>query len=148
MCVLYHTSFSCYVFFLMIRRPPRSTRTDTLFPYTTLFRSVDRARRLQVDVAELLRIGVPEIIDVDERAERVLAHRPRRQPGVEQIFLAIFIDEVAIMIDEGEVLAREVAIGAEKARLEMLAPGDAEFQRIGLRPRRGPGAREIGRAHV
>src|SRR3546814_19027915 len=26
--------------FLMLRRPPRSTRTDTLFPYTTLFRSV------------------------------------------------------------------------------------------------------------
>src|SRR3546814_6301183 len=26
--------------FLMIRRPPRSTRTDTLFPYTTLFRSI------------------------------------------------------------------------------------------------------------
>src|SRR3546814_6530300 len=32
----------CYLiyFFLMIRRPPRSTRTDTLFPYTTLFRSI------------------------------------------------------------------------------------------------------------
>src|SRR3546814_9107961 len=29
-----------FVFFLMIRRPPRSTRTDTLFPYTTLFRSI------------------------------------------------------------------------------------------------------------
>src|SRR3546814_14369302 len=29
----------CFCFFLMIRRPPRSTRTDTLFPYTTLFRS-------------------------------------------------------------------------------------------------------------
>src|SRR3546814_1940655 len=29
------------IFFLMIRRPPRSTRTDTLFPYTTLFRSHD-----------------------------------------------------------------------------------------------------------
>src|SRR3546814_4600511 len=28
------------VFFLMIRRPPRSTRTDTLLPYTTLFRSL------------------------------------------------------------------------------------------------------------
>src|SRR3546814_13025586 len=27
-------------FFLIIRRPPRSTRTDTLFPYTTLFRSI------------------------------------------------------------------------------------------------------------
>src|SRR3546814_8501890 len=37
-----------HVFFLMIRRPPRSTRTDTLFPYTTLFRSKSgelRARR-------------------------------------------------------------------------------------------------------
>src|SRR3546814_4693095 len=34
----------CFVFFfLMIRRPPRSTRTDTLFPYTTLFRSADLA---------------------------------------------------------------------------------------------------------
>src|SRR3546814_2036708 len=30
----------CVVVFLMIRRPPRSTRTDTLFPYTTLFRSL------------------------------------------------------------------------------------------------------------
>src|SRR3546814_10916827 len=29
----------------MIRRPPRSTRTDTLFPYTTLFRSPDLCRR-------------------------------------------------------------------------------------------------------
>src|SRR3546814_10822508 len=29
-------------FFLMLRRPPRSTRTDTLFPYTTLFRSIGR----------------------------------------------------------------------------------------------------------
>src|SRR3546814_14859989 len=32
-------SRSMFVFFLMIRRPPRSTRTDTLFPYTKLFRS-------------------------------------------------------------------------------------------------------------
>src|SRR3546814_5771640 len=31
----------------MIRRPPRSTRTDTLFPYTTLFRSQDRAAEAQ-----------------------------------------------------------------------------------------------------
>src|SRR3546814_3089805 len=33
-----------FFFFLMIRRPPRSTRTDTLFPYTTLFRSLESAR--------------------------------------------------------------------------------------------------------
>src|SRR3546814_5402214 len=46
--------FTCYrleslcFFFLMIRRPPRSTRTDTLFPYTTLFRS-GRAGTLRPD---------------------------------------------------------------------------------------------------
>src|SRR3546814_13151351 len=34
------------VFFLMIRRPPRSTRTHTLFPYTTLFRSLDAEEHL------------------------------------------------------------------------------------------------------
>src|SRR3546814_14185105 len=38
------TSF--LVFFLMIRRPPRSTRTDTLFPYTTLFRSDGQGSRM------------------------------------------------------------------------------------------------------
>src|SRR3546814_9847141 len=37
-CYSNASSFS-YIFCLMIRRPPRSTRTDTLFPYTTLFRS-------------------------------------------------------------------------------------------------------------
>src|SRR3546814_18779468 len=42
-----------FMFFLMIRRPPRSTRTDTLFPYTTLFRADREAcrRTLAVDVA-------------------------------------------------------------------------------------------------
>src|SRR3546814_16510884 len=45
MCVVLYTHMSMLIiefvhfFFLMIRRPPRSTRTDTLFPYTTLFRS-------------------------------------------------------------------------------------------------------------
>src|SRR3546814_5609396 len=39
------------VFFLMIRRPPRSTRTDTLFPYTTLFRS--RCSLIPISVAAL-----------------------------------------------------------------------------------------------
>src|SRR3546814_13734023 len=43
------------VFFLMIRRPPRSTRTDTLFPYTTLFRSGLRAlAQLDLDHPDLL----------------------------------------------------------------------------------------------
>src|SRR3546814_19639701 len=38
--------------FLMIRRPPRSTRTDTLFPYTTLFRSFGARVQRQADAVE------------------------------------------------------------------------------------------------
>src|SRR3546814_947409 len=38
------TASLTFFFFLMLRRPPRSTRTDTLFPYTTLFRSRRLAR--------------------------------------------------------------------------------------------------------
>src|SRR3546814_17657834 len=39
---IYVSEIGDFVFFLMIRRPPRSTRTDTLLPYTTLFRSTRR----------------------------------------------------------------------------------------------------------
>src|SRR3546814_19884928 len=38
-CMLSYVGLLFYFYVLMIRRPPRSTRTDTLFPYTTLFRS-------------------------------------------------------------------------------------------------------------
>src|SRR3546814_21077357 len=37
----------------MIRRPPRSTRTDTLFPYTTLFRSADQAKATEAQIRNL-----------------------------------------------------------------------------------------------
>src|SRR3546814_15594425 len=50
----------------MIRRPPRSTRTDTLFPYTTLFRSVDLAERDHHPAA---------IAGDFERLDAVLRHR-------------------------------------------------------------------------
>src|SRR3546814_13766161 len=50
----------------MIRRPPRSTRTDTLFPYTTLFRSLD-PRGGDVLLAELLQHeGARHAADVSE----------------------------------------------------------------------------------
>src|SRR3546814_13765174 len=39
-CFYDYTCVEYFFCFLMIRRPPRSTRTDTLFPYTTLFRSL------------------------------------------------------------------------------------------------------------
>src|SRR3546814_14689205 len=46
----YFTVFLTFLFFLMIRRPPRSTRTDTLFPYTTLFRSGGQLAQLLADL--------------------------------------------------------------------------------------------------
>src|SRR3546814_11997780 len=47
LCMSFYSSLSSF-FFLMLRRPPRSTRTDTLFPYTTLFRS------FQAEISQLL----------------------------------------------------------------------------------------------
>src|SRR3546814_4424612 len=58
---------------LMIRRPPRSTRTDTLFPYTTLFRSADD--RFAVNIHS------PGLIDDDARTGACGSTQPVRQQG-------------------------------------------------------------------
>src|SRR3546814_16249739 len=64
----------------MIRRPPRSTRTDTLFPYTTLFRS----HRRHVD-----RIAIEQRI-LDHAAFRDAVAAPvLRQPGLERLVARI-----------------------------------------------------------
>src|SRR3546814_12396253 len=56
----------------MIRRPPRSTRTDTLFPYTTLFRSADVAILIVGEVVVVVRI-----LD-----RRLLERTPRQRLGL------------------------------------------------------------------
>src|SRR3546814_4183525 len=58
--LLYLSCFYCF-FFLMIRRPPRSTRTDTLFPYTTLFRSVNHSRMSFRQVSEYVYVRLEDI---------------------------------------------------------------------------------------
>src|SRR3546814_16167909 len=58
----------------MIRRPPRSTRTDTLFPYTTLFRS----RSLELLVLPILHIGRQS----GERPEPVIGMLDRKRSPV------------------------------------------------------------------
>src|SRR3546814_7156811 len=75
--------------FLMIRRPPRSTRTDTLFPYTTLFRSaallakVDRVGDHRIEIGRIgprggrvteLGIGQQRRVDIRDGIDR--ASRP------------------------------------------------------------------------
>src|SRR3546814_18256448 len=60
---------SFLVFFLMQRRPPSSTRTDTRFPYTTLFRFLARlGRRAQrLDDGRVLRGAIERLLDGDDR---------------------------------------------------------------------------------
>src|SRR3546814_1263558 len=53
-----------FFFFLMCRLPPRSTRTDTRFPYTTLFRSKG-TRKLRVDAACVADVGDEPVESAD-----------------------------------------------------------------------------------
>src|SRR3546814_4570795 len=70
----------------MIRRPPRSTRTDTLFPYTTLFRSLDQIRTTKHRGR------------ADHKQSLVPDRQPRHRPDVTK-------DMVDGFSDEGEILA-------------------------------------------
>src|SRR3546814_16914995 len=72
----------------MIRRPPRSTRTDTLFPYTTLFRSVHRAQR-----EELERRDEPPRHQVGSHRQPELLFD--LQPGLQERALVLFVVQPA-----------------------------------------------------
>src|SRR3546814_20075226 len=62
----------------MIRRPPRSTRTDTLFPYTTLFRSHRTGRAASDAAAAPGRAGIPGVAPAPASGTRRFPrHRPR-----------------------------------------------------------------------
>src|SRR3546814_3122766 len=71
-----------FFFFLMIRRPPRSTRTDTLFPYTTLCRSVQRRRRALRLRARRLLPGPGPLRDPDQLPARLQALVGHGLPGL------------------------------------------------------------------
>src|SRR3546814_19633270 len=91
----------CDIFLLMIRRPPRSTRTDTLFPYTTLFRSLgDRRLDGIADQALVNQVGQGEDrvahdhrrvgrIENDDRAARSEEHTSELQ-SLMRISYAVF----------------------------------------------------------
>src|SRR3546814_12478517 len=67
----------------MIRRPPRSTRTDTLFPYTTLFRSEEQRDHVEQQVAQ---VGMDETVR-DQPVVLLVAvdRRWPQDPAVEQL---------------------------------------------------------------
>src|SRR3546814_16769762 len=132
----------------MIRRPPRSTRTDTLFPYTTLFRAPDRrpaARRS--DQAHRRRNQRVELVRLMPLASDIaLAHRLADAAGaaIRPLFRAAFAHEAKA--DASPVTEADRA--AEAAMRRLL---DAEAARDGIIGEEYGATRagaEIGRAHV
>src|SRR3546814_16318776 len=118
----------CYVFyvclfFLMIRLPPRSTRTDTLFPYTTLFRSWRGVRRKRFPHSHGMTMTTPsDLLTAMIEAARVAGD------GLMRDFAAI--DRLDVRHKNGPADPfSEADLRAEETVRAMLA-------------------REIGRAHV
>src|SRR3546814_4464972 len=62
----------------MIRRPPRSTRTDTLFPYTTLFRSQHAQHHVEQRVDEVAQAGLDHVPGVDRPDVQAPVERDQR----------------------------------------------------------------------
>src|SRR3546814_8529610 len=109
-------------FFLMIRRPPRSTRTDTLFPYTTLFRSGIKVGDDLIGLAVAQGAGdAADALESQAVAHRAVAHHLDRR-------------------DPYPVRLGPVAVGAFELLAEVIATAEAR------RDPRDPA--EIGRAPV
>src|SRR3546814_5695567 len=101
----------------MFRHPPRSTRTDTLFPYTTLFRSGERRARGR-QAGSIGRVGVAA-------AGLIVGDR---------LFLRLDRHRLVVHVVEPEEV-RQVQLGggagldADRGAVEFLGAGDAEFLR-------------------
>src|SRR3546814_19328279 len=103
-------TFSCLLFcfailfcFLKLRRPPRSTLTDTLSPYTTLFRSMVEFDRGVVDMSRRHLLSLSAGAFDDPRLELVFADGARFVAETDQRFDVIILDSTD-SIGPGEVL--------------------------------------------
>src|SRR3546814_455383 len=144
-------------FFLMIRRPPRSTRTDTLFPYTTLFRSHRRGdvrpeahRRVhdlqlrhagdrpdrQLRRQDALHVGRPDLL-ADRLPRPQRRRRARRRPALPVLRLVVRPRAGA---QGGRALLGGRRQGPPEVGHPRRRPGDLPGERDPLRPElRGAG---------
>src|SRR3546814_14510147 len=104
----------------MIRRPPRSTRTDTLFPYTTLFRSEDRAdgkeRRALRPVAAARIGGITVGVDIiDAEGHRLIGIEGAKLP-------------VDVVVPVGPVLVTEQAAEGEAGLRHVIARAAVDLE--------------------
>src|SRR3546814_11709295 len=127
----------------MIRRPPRSTRTDTLFPYTSLFRSIGAVRRREILPRDIGCVGMeaqrtlgadryPIIGGEVERAVRRLDQLIAREIHAVQQQLLILAVEKAEACGEAQALGRAQRgfdielLDLGSARIDALLRADAD----------------------
>src|SRR3546814_8261214 len=110
----------------MIRRPPRSTRTDTLFPYTTLFRVLFRS--IEGLTAARESIEIPDYQPTLERTEKILVALAQRiDPIAKSPLLSMTPDSMTSQIAtaasgarrEDARLVAEARAGLDKAAREI-----------------------------
>src|SRR3546814_372771 len=113
----------------MIRRPPRATRTDTLFPYTTLFRSTAVRARLRASYA----------IDDHFTIGTQIATGDPDDPNSTDVTLGSFVDDFAVSLDQAWVRFRNGGLTAHAGkfpqpfqRTDMLWDGDVSPQGAAL----------------
>src|SRR3546814_19903575 len=87
----------------MIRRPPRSTRTDTLFPYTTLFRSRPLSRQALDDIHHAALIVLYRLLFVLYAEDRALL--PVNDSRYDDYSLRWLRDDIARRSDGGDVFS-------------------------------------------
>src|SRR3546814_19696394 len=110
----------------MIRRPPRSTRTDTLFPYTTLFRSLPE-------------VAVPAL-SVQALVENAVRHGIERSPGGGGIDIAVDVvgDEVVVAVrnafppgpDDRGGAGHSIGLQSPRARGQASTRGRGGFESV------------------
>src|SRR3546814_2861830 len=142
----------------MIRRPPRSTRTDTLFPYTTLFRSFlaaapdqaivgerfdDAGRDERVLVDHALRDQPFEMLEAVVGINAALGGVGIRPAGHAQIFVEIiaFIMKAGIALDRRPAIAAHVDLATGQRRRTTVTGGRLEQRDLAA------GVRRLDRGH-
>src|SRR3546814_19956857 len=131
-------------FFLMIRRPPRSTRTDTLFPYTTLFRAEmveDRADGLAC-IALAMMSGQDAVAELDlafawnPEADADVAHQNAIRRALDDILVpgtAGFSVARVLPLPVGDHPGEELpAVGPQARRPGHVRIGQAQQERLAI----------------
>src|SRR3546814_6096820 len=140
-----------YFFFLMIRRPPRSTRTDTLFPYTTLFQDLVRRAVKVMEAVDAVAPAAAPAVPREQRLEGGGGVAVRRQHAVidqrRQVRIvrdaAVVLEAVGVDLQQRAGRVRRHVLLLPGVRPEGRVPAAPAYERANARNGRRdpPGAR-------